>query len=212
MTDGTKGCFVIRSESGYSHEAFSKLNADQLDRLIQLIIQLKLTALTSANLVNDFCHPPKNNGIAFNLVKSLYSTLLHNITPKTQMLFDEWKELFNLSHDDVSQQQASAKLLGLEEVIIKKVWEEETKKHIEIELPRRLHVCPDCGAETGKIHDYRMQSVKDTASSPAWRKNLSKSGTFFQSPRLKLIKQKAKESIPWTISDLIPPPCSLSAC
>ena len=106
VTDGTKGCFVIRSESGYSHEAFSKLNADQLDRLIHLIIQLKLTALTSANLVNDFCHPPKNNGIAFNLVKSLYSTLLHNITPKTQMLFDEWKELFNLSHDDVSQQQA----------------------------------------------------------------------------------------------------------
>ena len=107
----------------------------------------------------------------------------------------------------------SAKLLGLEEVIIKKVWEEETEKHIEIELPRRLHVCPDCGAETGKIHDYRMQSVKDIASFACVEKNFfSKSGTFFQSPRLKLIKQKAKESIPWTISDLIPPPCSLSAC
>lgn len=116
--------------------------------------------------------------------------------------------------DDVyALRRYSAKLLGLEEVIIKKVWEEETEKHIEIELPRRLHVCPDCGAETSKIHDYRMQSVKDIASSPAWRKKFfSKSGTFFQSPRLKLIKQKAKESIPWTISDLIPPPCSLSAC
>lgn len=106
VTDGTKGCFVIRSESGYTNESFSKLNAEQLDRLIQLIIQLKLTALTSANLVNDFCNPPANNGVAFKLFKNLYDTLRNNITPKTQMLFDEWKELFNLSHDDVSQQQA----------------------------------------------------------------------------------------------------------
>jgi hypothetical protein len=106
VTDGTKGCFVIRSEAGYKKELFSILNSEQLDRLIQLIIQLKLTALTSVNLVNDFCNPPANNGVAFKLFKNLYDTLRNNITPKTQMLFDEWKELFNLSHDDVSQQQA----------------------------------------------------------------------------------------------------------
>ena len=78
----------------------------------------------------------------------------------------------------------SAKLLGLEEVIIKKVWEEETEKHIEIELPRRLHVCPDCGAETGKIHDYRMQSVKDIASSPAWRKIFCQNREHFSKARV----------------------------
>lgn len=106
VTDGTKGCFVTRTNSGISREMFSKLNGTQLDRLIQLIIQLKLTALTSENLVNDFCNPPENNGIAFRLVGNLYKALTNSITPKTQMLFDEWKELFNLSHDDVSQQQA----------------------------------------------------------------------------------------------------------
>lgn len=106
VTDGTKGCFVVNSESGYVNESFTRLNEAQLDRLIQLIIHLKLTALTSANLVNDFCNPPANNGVAFKLVKNLYDTLRNNITPKTKMLFDEWKELFNLSHDDVSQQQA----------------------------------------------------------------------------------------------------------
>ncbi len=58
----------------------------------------------------------------------------------------------------------TAKLLGLEDVIVKKVWEEGAEKHIEIELSRRQHVCPSCGAETGKIHDYRMQSVKDISS------------------------------------------------
>lgn len=95
----------------------------------------------------------------------------------------------------------SAKLLGLEEVIIKKVWEEETEKHIEIELPRRLHVCPDCGAETGKIHDYRMQSVKDIASSPAWGKIFFvKIGNIFPKPASKAHQTKSKGE--YTMDDL----------
>ena len=58
----------------------------------------------------------------------------------------------------------TAKLLGLEDVIVKKVWDEGQEKHIEIELPRRMHVCPCCGTETDQIHDYRMQCIKDIAS------------------------------------------------
>ena len=42
----------------------------------------------------------------------------------------------------------TAKLLGLEDVIIKKVCEDESSHHIELELPRRKHSCPCCGAET----------------------------------------------------------------
>ena len=49
----------------------------------------------------------------------------------------------------------TAKLLGLEDVIIKKVREDESAHHIELELPRRKHSCPCCGAETDRIHDYR---------------------------------------------------------
>ena len=55
----------------------------------------------------------------------------------------------------------TAKLLGLEDVIIKKVWEDESAHHIELELPRRKHNCPCCGAETDRIHDYRKQKIKD---------------------------------------------------
>ena len=55
----------------------------------------------------------------------------------------------------------SAKLLGLEEVIVKNVYEDETACHIELELPRRPHPCPCCKAMTSKIHDYRMQRIKD---------------------------------------------------
>ena len=58
----------------------------------------------------------------------------------------------------------TAKLLGLEDVIVKKVWDEGQEKHIEIELPRRRHVCPCCGTETDQIHDYRMQKIRDISS------------------------------------------------
>ena len=55
-------------------------------------------------------------------------------------------------------------MLGLEDVIVKKVWEAGEEQHIEIELPRRAHNCPSCGTETDQIHDYRMQRIKDIAS------------------------------------------------
>jgi len=36
----------------------------------------------------------------------LFELLKNHIAVKTQMLFTEWKELFNLAHDDISKQQA----------------------------------------------------------------------------------------------------------
>lgn len=106
ITDGTKGCFVMKNNSEITVEPFHKLSFEQLDRLVQSIIQLSLIALNSKNIVDNFCNPPVNDGIAFKLVKVLYENLSNAITPKTQMLFNEWKELFNLAHDDISKQQA----------------------------------------------------------------------------------------------------------
>lgn len=55
----------------------------------------------------------------------------------------------------------TSKLLGIEDVNVKKVWEQSNCRHISIELPRRKHRCPMCGRETDIIHDYREQQVKD---------------------------------------------------
>ena len=55
----------------------------------------------------------------------------------------------------------SAKLLGLEDVLVKNIYEVHGEQHIDIELPRRIHRCPCCGCETDRIHDYREQKVKD---------------------------------------------------
>ena len=53
------------------------------------------------------------------------------------------------------------KLLNLEDVIITNVENISGQLHIYLELPRKKHVCPCCGAETACIHDYRMQIIKD---------------------------------------------------
>ena len=55
----------------------------------------------------------------------------------------------------------TTKLLGLEDAIVKNVSEDAGSCHIELELPRRKHKCPCCGALTDRIHDYRMQTIKD---------------------------------------------------
>lgn len=55
----------------------------------------------------------------------------------------------------------TSKLLNLEDVIITNVENISDQLHIYIELPRAKHTCPVCGALTDRIHDYRMQTIKD---------------------------------------------------
>lgn len=54
-----------------------------------------------------------------------------------------------------------AKLLNLEDVIITNVENDSDQLHVYIELPRAEHNCPACGTRTDRIHDYRMQIIKD---------------------------------------------------
>ena len=55
----------------------------------------------------------------------------------------------------------TAEFLNLEDVIITNVENISDQLHISIELPRRKHACPCCGAVTDRVHDYRMQVIKD---------------------------------------------------
>ena len=55
----------------------------------------------------------------------------------------------------------TTKLLNLEDVIITDVKNISDQLHIYIELPRREHICPCCEAATDRVHDYRMQTIKD---------------------------------------------------
>lgn len=55
----------------------------------------------------------------------------------------------------------TAKLLDLEDVIITNVENISDELHVYLELPRAKHRCPACGALTDRVHDYRMQAIKD---------------------------------------------------
>lgn len=106
ITDGTEGCFITYFDGKIIRESFLPLDEITLDRIVQNILSLNLRAFNAENLVESFCNPPENDGVAFDLVDELYNILKNRMHPKTQMLFTEWKELFNLAHDDISKQQA----------------------------------------------------------------------------------------------------------
>ena len=106
VTNGIEGCFVTCYKGEIIVEEFLELSVYSLDRIIQNILSLKLIAFNASNLVDSFCNPPLNDGVAFQLVKILFSALENICQPKTKMLFMEWKQLFNLAHDDISKQQA----------------------------------------------------------------------------------------------------------
>ena len=63
------------------------------------------------------------------------------------------------------QQDYIAKLLDLEDVIVTNiettVEDKEDILHVYLELPRKEHTCPCCGQQTDRIHDYRIQVIKD---------------------------------------------------
>lgn len=106
VTDGVIGCFVRLEKGALIKENFYELDEGILDRIIKNIINVKLVTLNARNLVEGLCNPPDNDGVAFEIMHALFEILDNNIHPKTQMLFNEWMQLFNLAHDDVSKQQA----------------------------------------------------------------------------------------------------------
>lgn len=56
---------------------------------------------------------------------------------------------------------STEELLGLQDLIIERIESNEKEIHIYGKLERKAHRCPDCSAETDKIHDYREQIIKD---------------------------------------------------
>ena len=56
---------------------------------------------------------------------------------------------------------STEKLLGLKDVMIKNIEEKDGKTEIHMEMPVKPHTCPRCGECTRKVHDYRVQRIKD---------------------------------------------------
>ena len=61
------------------------------------------------------------------------------------------------------------KLIGLQGIIVKKVFDNDKSKSILVEMQKKPHSCPCCGATTSTVHDYRKQIIKDI---PAFGKHV----------------------------------------
>lgn len=55
----------------------------------------------------------------------------------------------------------TTELLDMEHMVIKSIEKGEGRIELHVEMERRIHECPKCGALTDTIHDYREQTVKD---------------------------------------------------
>lgn len=55
----------------------------------------------------------------------------------------------------------TGKILGIEDAIVTDLRETDESIHLDMEMPRKSHICPNCGRSTDKIHDYRIQVIKD---------------------------------------------------
>ena len=105
ITDGVR-CQIVRySDNLVSTQPYRMLDPEDINTIIKSILLLNETALSPENLIKDFCLPIGNN-LVIDLTRELFSILTNQMTPKTQMLFTEWQEIFKLAHDDISKQTA----------------------------------------------------------------------------------------------------------
>lgn len=105
LTDGLS-LYELRATNGdlISVSGKLKISDKTLKILIRSIVLLEKSALTSENLIRDFCGS-SYQGVLFDVARILNSILIKKSTPKTNMLRSEWEELFRLAHNDQSQQR-----------------------------------------------------------------------------------------------------------
>lgn len=116
VTDGQQIKFIYLDNGFLTSTAFEKLSPSHLDKIVRCVLSLEKVALTPANLVRDFCEGTPS--FAQRLSRRLYKMLSAGATDRSEMLFNEWKELFRLAHDDKSKQAAiQERRKALEEVI-----------------------------------------------------------------------------------------------
>ncbi|WP_270941625.1 Eco57I restriction-modification methylase domain-containing protein [Romboutsia lituseburensis] len=104
ITDGIQIKFIRLEKGIFFEESIKDIECQDIDRLIKSILLLQRVSLNSKNLVEDF--KLEDGKISKNLSVELYDALISNSCDRTNMLFNEWKVLFNLSHNDKSKQKA----------------------------------------------------------------------------------------------------------
>lgn len=115
-TDGISICEIIVTSSEYIRSPIVQLDGKFLVKFAKSVMGTTRKALSASNLVETFAE--KDSPIR-RIAKGLYYAIGSTASESRETkLFEEWKKLFNLAHDDISKQKAmEERRLSLEDAI-----------------------------------------------------------------------------------------------
>ncbi|MCI5872689.1 MAG: N-6 DNA methylase [Clostridiales bacterium] len=126
LTDGQKIRYFYYLDKVLHHTPFKNIEIDDLDKLVKSLINVGNKKFVPQNIVQDFKLEAKEP-ITLDLAKCLFDIASNNMTDKTDMLFQEWQELFHLSENDRGQNlDIEKRKKALSEIFGKKIVDVET--------------------------------------------------------------------------------------
>ena len=102
LTDGQKIRYFYYFDKTLHYTPFKEFEEEDLDKVIKSLVNVKSKKFVPENIVNDFKLTSQTQ-VTINLAKCLFEIVMNNMTSKTDMLFQEWQELFHLSENDNGQ-------------------------------------------------------------------------------------------------------------
>lgn len=100
LTDGLKISYFSFVGDCVRNTTLKCLDVTDIDTIIKAILNNSTKKFEPINIVRDFAISPISDSTSKKIASLLFSQLLNNISPKTEMLFQEWQSLMHLSLDD----------------------------------------------------------------------------------------------------------------
>lgn len=102
LTDGQKIRYFYYLDSALHHTPFKDIDENDLDKIVKSLINVGNKKFVPENIIQDFKLDAEKD-ITLKLAKCLFHLVVDHATDKTDMLFQEWQELFHLSENDNGQ-------------------------------------------------------------------------------------------------------------
>ena len=100
LTDGIKVAYFSFVGNDIRHTSLKLIETSDIDTIIRAIINSSTKKFDPSNIVKDFAISPVSESLSKSIAILLLKLLLESATPKSEMLFSEWKSLMHLSVDD----------------------------------------------------------------------------------------------------------------
>ncbi len=102
LTDGFRIRYFYFVDRTLHHTPFKEITAEDLDKLVKNLLNVQHKRFVPSNIIQDFKFDSQTN-VTKKLAQSLFQMIQKQMTDKTDMLFQEWQELFHLSENDRGQ-------------------------------------------------------------------------------------------------------------